>query len=55
MTQRAEPQRRGGTRRLLGVAAVVAVAAVIAVVAPWHGHGNGLIDRALAAVGHGRV
>jgi len=55
VTQRAEPQRRGGTWRLLGVAAVVAVAAVIAVVAPWHGHGNGLIDRALAAVGHGRV
>lgn len=55
VTQRAEPQRRGGTWRLLGVAAVAAVAAVIAAVAPWHGHGNGLIDRALAAVGHGRV
>jgi hypothetical protein len=41
--------------RLLAVAAVIVIGVVVAVVAPWHGHGNGLVDRALAAVGRGPV
>lgn len=57
MPDRTEQMRRrvGVPWRLLAVAAVIAVAAALAVVAPWHGHGDGLIDRALAAVGHGPV
>ncbi|HEY2776738.1 MAG TPA: hypothetical protein VGI77_02455 [Gaiellaceae bacterium] len=41
--------------RLLAVAALVGAAIVLAIVAPWHGHGNGLVGRALAAVGQGAV
>ena len=40
---------------LLVLAAVIAAAAVTVIVAPWHGRGNGPIDRAPAAVGHGPV
>src|SRR6185312_464710 len=57
MPDRSEHVRRrvGVPWRLLAVAAVLAVAAALAIVAPWHGHGDGLIDRALAAVGRGPV
>jgi hypothetical protein len=41
--------------RLLAGAAVLASAVVLAVAAPWHGHGRGLVGRALAAVGQGSV
>jgi hypothetical protein len=53
-TQPASGRRRGRSR-LLVAAAVVIVAVVLAVVAPWGGHGNGLVERALAAVGRGPV
>jgi hypothetical protein len=54
-TQPADARRRSARWRPAVAAAVIVVAAVLAVVAPWHGHGNGLIDRALAAVGGGPV
>ena len=41
--------------RLVAVAAVVGAVIVLAVVAPWHGRGDGLVGRALAAVGEGPV
>ena len=49
------PTRKSYAWQLLAVAAVVGVVIVVAVVAPWHGHGNGLVGRALAAVGEGPV
>jgi hypothetical protein len=42
---------RSGRWRLLAVAATIGVAVVVAIVAPWHGHGGGVVQRALAAVG----
>ena len=52
-----QPVQQAGVRarRLLLVAAVIGAAVVLAIVAPWHGHGDGLVGRALAAVGHGPV
>lgn len=52
------PDTRDGARipwRLLAVAAVIVTAVAVAVAAPWRGHGNGLVDRALAAVGRAPV
>ena len=49
------PTRISYAWRLLAVAAVVGAVIVLAVVAPWHGHGKGLVGRALAAVGQGPV
>ena len=51
-----QPARRSSrTWRALTVAAVLAAAVAIAVVAPWRGHGDDLVGRALAAVGQGPV
>jgi hypothetical protein len=49
------PARRSYAWRVLAVAAVVGAVIVLAVVAPWHGRGDGLVGRALAAVGEGPV
>lgn len=49
------PTRASYARRLLAVAAVVGAGIALAVVAPWHGHGDGLVGRALAAMGRGPV
>ena len=43
------PTRISYAWRLLAVAAVVGAVIVLAVVAPWHGHGKGLVGRALTA------
>jgi hypothetical protein len=50
-----ERRRQPRAWRMLAAAAVIAVAAAVAVVAPWHGHGDELVGRALAAVGQGPV
>lgn len=51
-TQPNDVRRRIGTWRLVAVAVVVGVAVTLGIVAPWHGHGSGVVGRALAAVGH---
>ncbi|HWJ33548.1 MAG TPA: hypothetical protein VNR59_14540, partial [Gaiellaceae bacterium] len=48
-------RRTGVPWRFLAVAAAIAVAVALAVIAPWRGHGDGMIDRALVAVGRGPV
>lgn len=47
--------RRPYVWRVLVIAAVIGAAITLAVVAPWHGHGDGFVGRALAAMGHGPV
>jgi len=49
------PTRASYAWRLLAVAAVVGAGIALAVIAPWHGHGDGLVGRALAAMGRGPV
>jgi len=49
------PTRTSYGWRLLAVAAVVGAVVVLGMVAPWHGRGQGLVGRALAAVGQGPV
>jgi len=49
------PTRASYARRLHAVAAVAGAGIALAVVAPWHGHGDGLVGRALAAMGRGPV
>jgi len=49
------PTRTSYGWRLLAVAAVVGAVVVLGMVAPWHGRGQGLVGRALAAVGQGTV
>jgi hypothetical protein len=49
------PTRTSHGWRLFAVAAVVGAVIVLGMVAPWHGHGQALVGRALAAVGQGQV
>jgi hypothetical protein len=49
------PTRTSHGWRLFAVAAVVGAVIVLGMVAPWHGRGQGLVGRALAAVGQGPV
>jgi len=56
-TQR-EPRRARTTRgrsRILALAATAAVVLAVALTAPWRGHGEDVVARALAAVGNGPV
>lgn len=50
-TPRTPKQPQAIRARLLAVAAVAAAAMAVAVVAPWHGSGQGIVGKALAAVG----
>jgi hypothetical protein len=54
-TQRPARRSRTVVRLLAAAATLIVAGVVVSVVAPWQGHGGGLVDRALAAIGDGPV